>query len=94
VVAPGFVSDAGMYARMERAGDKAPLALGTSKPGRVAAAVVHAIEHDVAERNVATRPMRPLFALTELYPVLGELGVRAAGGKRFLRSVARTRGRL
>ena len=94
VVAPGFVSDAGMYARMEQAGDKAPLALGTSKPGRVAAAVVHAIEHDVAERNVATRPMRPLFALTELHPAIGELGVRAAGGKRFLHAVARRRGRL
>jgi len=93
-VNPGFVSGAGMYARMEAAGDKAPFALGTSKPGRVAAAVVDAIEHDRAERNVATRPMRPLFALTELAPVIGELGVRAAGGRRFLRSVGRTRGRV
>ena len=93
-VAPGFVSDAGMYARMREAGDRAPLALGTSKPERVARAVVRAVEHDVAERNVATRPMRPLFALTELHPAIGELGVRAAGGRRFLRAVARRRGRL
>jgi short-subunit dehydrogenase len=93
-VNPGFVSDAGMYARMEAAGDKAPLALGTSKPGRVASAVVDVIEHDRAERNVATRPMRPLFALTELLPAIGDAGVRAAGGRRFLRSVGRTRGRL
>jgi short-subunit dehydrogenase len=93
-VAPGFVADAGMYERMRAAGDRAPLALGTSKPRRVADAVVHAIEHDVAERNVASRPMRPLFALTELYPAIGELGVRAAGGRRFLQAVARRRGRL
>ena len=93
-VNPGFVSDAGMYARMEAAGDKAPLALGTSKPGRVASAVVDVIEHDRAERNVATRPMRPLFALTELLPAIGDAGVRAAGGRRFLRSVGRTRGRV
>ena len=93
-VNPGFVSGAGMYARMEAAGDRAPFALGTSKPERVAAAVVDVIEHDRAERNVATRPMRPLFALTELLPQIGELGVRAAGGRRFLRSVGRTRGRL
>jgi short-subunit dehydrogenase len=93
-VNPGFVSDAGMYARMEAAGDKAPFALGTSKPGRVASAVVDVIEHDRAERNVSTRPMRPLFALTELLPAIGEVGVRAAGGRRFLRSVGRTRGRV
>ena len=93
-VNPGFVSDAGMYARMAAAGDKAPIALGTSKPARVAAAVVDVIEHDRAERNVATRPMRPLFALTELVPQIGELGVRAAGGRRFLRAVGKTRGRV
>lgn len=92
-VCPGFVSDAGMYARMEQAGDKAPFTLGTSPPEHVAAAVAEAIEDDVAELDVAERPMRPLFALTELHPPIGALGVRAAGARRFLRSVARTRGR-
>lgn len=94
IVNPGFVADAGMYRRMELDGDRAPLALGTSKPERVAGAVVDVIEGDLAERDVSTRPMRPLFALTELHPVFGELGVRAAGGRRFLRAVGRTRGRV
>ena len=89
-VAPGFVSDEGMYARMEAT---APAALGTSTPDRVAAAVVRAIEHDRAEKIVASRPMRPLFVLNQISPRIGELGISASGAKRFLRKVGERRGR-
>jgi short-subunit dehydrogenase len=90
VIAPGFVSDEGMYARME---GEAPMALGTSTPQRVAEAVVKVIEHDRPEKIVASRPMRPLFVLNQVSPRLGELGITAFGAKRFLRKVGERRGR-
>ena len=93
-VSPGFVSDDGMYARMEQEGHRAPRALGTSKPHRVATAVVEAIERDTPEKIVASRPMRPFFALTELSPRAGELGIIASGARRFLRAVGAARGRV
>jgi NAD(P)-dependent dehydrogenase (short-subunit alcohol dehydrogenase family) len=92
-VSPGFVERDGMYARMAAAGDSAPFTLGTSPPERVAVAVCEAIEDDQPERIVAARPMRPLFALTELSPRAGELAIIAAGARRFLESVGRRRGR-
>lgn len=94
VICPGFVAEAGMYARMKADGDKAPLALGTSSPRRVAGAVVRAVEHDTPERNIASRPMAPLFALSELVPGAGDLAIRATGARRFLKSVAARRNRL
>jgi short-subunit dehydrogenase len=92
-VSPGFVERDGMYGRMRAAGDRAPVALGTSPPEDVAAAVVAVVEDDVPERIVASRPVRPLFALAELSPRAGELAIIASGARRFLRSVGRRRGR-
>jgi short-subunit dehydrogenase len=57
-VSPGFVAREGMYARMAALGERAPVALGTSAPERVARAVADAVEQDLAERIVASRPMR------------------------------------
>ena len=88
-VSPGFVADEGMYARME---GRAPFTLGTSKPDRVARAVLEALDRDVPEKLVVSRPMRPFFALTELSPRAGELGIIGSGARRFLRKVAERRG--
>jgi short-subunit dehydrogenase len=52
VISPGFVRDAGMFARS----GATPAGLGTTTPQRVGAAVVRAIERDVAE--VAVAPLR------------------------------------
>jgi short-subunit dehydrogenase len=92
-VSPGFVAREGMYARMAQNGIKAPVTLGTSPPEKVAQAVVEVVEGDVPERIVAARPMRPFFALTELSPRAGELGIIGSGARRFLRRVGEQRGR-
>lgn len=94
-VSPGFIEREGMYARMVD-GDsslRAPRALGTSPPEQVAHAVVKVLSDDTPEKLVASRPMRPFFALTELSPRAGELGIIGSGARRFLRRVAERRGR-
>jgi hypothetical protein len=83
-----------MYARMAEEGVEAPFTLGTSAPEEVAAAVVEAIERNIPEKLVTARPMRPFFALTELAPRLGELGIVVSGARSFLRKVGEQRGRL
>ena len=93
VICPGFVEREGMYARMADHDLKAPVTLGTSPPEQVAQAVVTAIVDDVPEKIVSARPMRPFFALAELSPRLGELGITGSGARRFLRRVAERRDR-
>lgn len=69
VVCPGFVADAGMYADMQRSsGISASRLLGVSKPEKVAAAVIKAIKTDAAELIVNPSPMRPVFAMSQLFP--------------------------
>lgn len=93
-VSPGFVEREGMYARMaDGDGLRAPRSLGTSPPEQVAQAVLEVLENDLPEKIVASRPMRPFFALTELSPRLGELGIIGSGARRFLRRVGERRGR-
>jgi len=93
-VTPGFIEREGMYARMSDESDLvAPFTFGTSKPEEVAQAVLRVLDHDVPEKIVSARPMRPFFALTELSPRLGELGIIGSGARRFLRRVAESRGR-
>ena len=69
-VAPGFVADDGMYARLAEGGIKAPRMLGTTTPGKVADAVLKAIRSNPAELIVNPTPMRPLLALAEVFPGL------------------------
>jgi NAD(P)-dependent dehydrogenase (short-subunit alcohol dehydrogenase family) len=92
-ISPGFVERDGMYARMASPDLKAPFTLGTVAPEKVAVAVARAIEGDLPERLVATRPMRPLFALNELSARAGEWAIVGAGARRFLRRVGERRGR-
>jgi short-subunit dehydrogenase len=54
LVSPGFIRDAGMLAD---SGVRLPRGVGTRTPGDVARAVVRAIEHDVAEIDVAAVPL-------------------------------------
>ncbi|HEX5416403.1 MAG TPA: SDR family NAD(P)-dependent oxidoreductase [Chloroflexota bacterium] len=63
LVSPGFVREAGMFSD---AGAKPPPGMGTTTPGRVAAAVTRAIEQNKVEVAVAPISQRALshFALT------------------------------
>jgi short-subunit dehydrogenase len=66
-VFPGFISDAGMFAR---SGAKLPSYVRTRTPQQVADAVVRAIEGNHAERAVAPLPMRLGAAFAGLAPEL------------------------
>ena len=62
---PGFVTEVGMFARF---GLRAPWTIGSCTPKQVAAAVVRALEHDLPEIIVNSRPLKPLLALAALSP--------------------------
>jgi short-subunit dehydrogenase len=79
VICPGFISDAGMFAR---SGAKLPPGVGMRSPQDVAAAVVHAIERDRAEIAVAPLPVRVGAALAGLTPELFAKATRLTGGER------------
>jgi len=87
VVVPGFV-DAGIYANLkERTGCIAPALLGVSRPDAVTRAVMRAIEQDLPEVIVNPVPVRPLFALTALFPSAGEWAARKTGANDFFKRV-------
>lgn len=87
VIVPGFV-EAGIYAKLkERSGCAAPALLGTSPPQAVSAAVVRAIERDLPEVIVNPLPVRPLLALINLFPRVGEWATAKTGGHEFFRRV-------
>ena len=87
VVVPGFV-EAGIYASLKaRSGCSAPLLLGTSKPERVADAVLAVIESDCPEKLINPVPVRPMLALSALWPRLGEWITEQTGANDFFRRV-------
>jgi len=87
VVTPGFV-EAGIYANLKaRSGCCAPCLLGTSKPEAVGQAVVSVIERDRLEKIVNPLPVRPLLALSALFPSLGEWISDLTGVNDFFRRV-------
>ena len=72
-ICPGFVSDVGMYAdNMVRIGVTSPWTLGTSKPEKVAKAVLKAVKQNKAEIIVNPHATRVLLTLAEASPSLGE----------------------
>jgi short-subunit dehydrogenase len=81
VICPGFVGEEGMYAQLEReTGVRASRVLGVSRPEKVAEAVVKALKTNPSELIVNPSPMRPLIAMSQLFPdtaprVLKGLGV-------------------
>jgi short-subunit dehydrogenase len=94
VVVPGFV-EAGIYTKLkEKSGCTAPKLLGTSPPEAVARAVLRGIEKDLPEIIVNPVPVRPLLALTALFPRFGEWVSGWVGGHEFFRRVVEsTKGR-
>jgi|SRR6266850_2399292 len=88
VICPGFV-EAGIYARLkERTGCAAPALLGTSRPEPVAKAVVRAIKKNLPDVIINPYPVRPLFAVTELFPRLGEWLTCTLGVHKFFGRIA------
>ncbi len=79
LVAPGFIRDAGMYAR---AGVKLPPGVGTRSPAQVAIAVIAAIERDRAELEVAPLSLRLGASIGAVAPGLAAWGARAMGSGR------------
>jgi short-subunit dehydrogenase len=74
LVLPGFIRDAGMFAR---SGQKAPAGLGTSSPEEVGEGVVSAIERDRAEVTVAPLLQRLGAGFAHRYP---GVAARVTGG--------------
>lgn len=65
VVCPGFVTEAGMFARK---GARIPRGMGSSTPEDVASGVIRAIERELPELIVNSTPMRPLMTLRAVSP--------------------------
>lgn len=87
VVTPGFV-EAGIYSNLkQRAGCSAPVLLGVSPPQKVVRAVLRAIKGDLPEIIVNPIPIRPLLALSALFPSVGEWVINQIGTNEFFRRV-------
>ncbi len=76
VICPGYISDAGMF---HDGYLDPPAMLGSSKPQAVADAVVKAIKNNSAEIIVNSGPIKPLLALGQISPRLGDSVVRIFG---------------
>lgn len=85
LVSPGFVSEAGMFAK---AGVSLPPGVGTRTPDQVAAAVIEAIVRDRAEIEVAPVPLRLGATVAAVAPALAAWGARRMGSHRIARQVA------
>ena len=68
VVCPGFVTEAGMYARWENEGVSAPKMVGRATPTKVADVVVSCIKKNRGEVLVNTPPIRPIVVLFNAVP--------------------------
>jgi short-subunit dehydrogenase len=79
VVTPGFIRDAGMYAKSEV---KLPPGTGTKSPQDVADAVIKAIERNRAELDVAPVGLRVGAAIGSVAPGLAAWASRLMGSER------------
>jgi short-subunit dehydrogenase len=85
LVSPGFVREAGMFAD---SGAKPPPGLGTTTPGRVAAAVVKAIERDKVELAVAPLTLRFASHFSLVSPSIAVRAQSGATGQKAAKAVA------
>ena len=76
VVCPGFIRDSGMF---HDSGQSAPKLLGSSLPQDVADGVIKSIQKNSAEVIVNPGPMKPLLALNQISPRLGDWVVKLFG---------------
>lgn len=87
-VTPGFV-EAGIYTRLkQQTGRAAPALLGSCTPEAVCDAVFRAIRRDLPEIILNPYPIRPILALTALFPRLGEWITHRTGVNDFFRLAA------
>jgi short-subunit dehydrogenase len=88
VICPGFV-EAGIYSRIKQAaGRPAPALLAATRPEKVAQAVVQSIQGDKPEVIVSRYPIRPVLALSALWPSFGLRFAEWVGANEFFRDVA------
>ncbi len=85
LVSPGFVREAGMFAD---SGAKPPPGLGTTTPGRVADAVVRAIERDKVELAVAPLPLRFASHFSLASPAISVRAQSGSTGQKAARAIA------
>jgi short-subunit dehydrogenase len=85
VVSPGFVSDAGMFAKSKA---KTPPGIGTSRPEQVATAVVKAVESNKAEITVAPPVSRALAYFGMISPAIAARVQSAPIGQKAAEAVA------
>ena len=76
VVCPGFIRESGMF---HDSGQSAPKLLGSSLPQDVADGVIKCIQNNSAEVIVNPGPMKPLLALNQISPRLGDWVVKLFG---------------
>ena len=89
VICPGFASDGGIYEVVkQRVGRGTPWYVGSTTAEAVARAVVKAIKYDRPDLIVNFPALRPVFALSQMFPRIGEWIVRATT-LRFLKRAAK-----
>jgi short-subunit dehydrogenase len=93
VVCPGFTAGDGMYQRMTEEGVKSNPLLGETTLDKVAGAVVKAVRRDRPDLIESGSPIRPLLAMTQLFPRLGEQIIERSGSTKLFRKAAEARGR-
>jgi short-subunit dehydrogenase len=86
VVAPGFVSDAGMFAD---SGARAPAAMGTATPAEVAEAVMKAVSGEKIEITVAPVKGRVFAHIASVSPTLSRRVQSGKAGQKAADTVAR-----
>lgn len=89
VVCPGFVSDDGMYARMEERAGPAPKILKPTTPEKVAGGVVRCIKKNISELVINPLPMKPLFMLQEAIPGINTTLHKALGTPEYAEKISR-----
>jgi uncharacterized protein len=85
VVLPGFIREAGMFAQAQV---ELPRGVGTRSPDDVARAVVHAVEHNRAEAEVAPLGLRLGAKFASVAPEIAAAASRRLGSERVAADLA------
>ena len=93
-ICPTFISQVGMYGRLESEVGEPPPGLRPEPPERVGEAVVKAIREDRAEVIVSGGPIRPVIGLYATAPRTALRLLASRRTRKFAQQYARARGRL
>ena len=88
VICPGFVSDDGMYARMEERAGPAPKILKPTTPEKVANGVIRCIKKNISELIINPLPMKPMFMLQEVMPGIKTTLHKAFGTREYAERIS------